>query len=338
MTALEQYQRLESTAVWRESRSDQRQEAMVALGEASLVIADKAGRPLAHWSLPAVVRRNPGDLPAVFSPGIDGEEELEIEDEAMINGIETVHSALSKRRSRPGRLRSWGVLATIAALVLLTVFWLPNAMQRYTASVVPEAKRVEIGKAVLEHVFRITGGECTARRPALALDRLRARLGLPLATRIAVLAGGSIETAHIPGGLILVNRILVEDHEIPEVVAGYVLAEHVRSKSGDPLLQLLEEAGIFATFRLLTTGQIPALALKRFGENLMVQKSRPIGDAQIVANFTRARIPTSPYAYAIDITGETTVQLLESDPFSEASAPAVLSDADWISLQEICGE
>jgi hypothetical protein len=51
-----------------------------------------------------------------------------------------------------------------------------------------------------------------------------------------------------------------------------------------------------------------------------------------------ANLRTTPYAYAVDITGETTLQLIEADPMSGKETRPVLSDADWLRLQGICGE
>ena len=71
MTALSKYQRLEASALWRDSISGQRRDVIVSLGDASLVITDKNERPLTHWSLAAVQRANPGAMPAVFHPDGD---------------------------------------------------------------------------------------------------------------------------------------------------------------------------------------------------------------------------------------------------------------------------
>ena len=105
MTALNEYQRLESTGIWRASPDEQRRDVMVSVGDASLVIYDSAGRPLGHWSLPAVIRLNVGTRPALFAPGPDAPEELEINEDEMIDAIEKVRKTIEKRRPRQGRLR-----------------------------------------------------------------------------------------------------------------------------------------------------------------------------------------------------------------------------------------
>ena len=79
-TALAQYQRLESTGLWRETPEAQRRELIVRMGEATLILSDpRSGAVVTHWSLPAVERLNPGVTPALFSPGEDAAETIEIE-------------------------------------------------------------------------------------------------------------------------------------------------------------------------------------------------------------------------------------------------------------------
>ena len=80
MTALKQYDRLEATGLWRPAPQDQRREVVLTFGDATLVISDNAMRPLAHWSLAAINRSNPGERPAIFLPGPDAAETLEIDD------------------------------------------------------------------------------------------------------------------------------------------------------------------------------------------------------------------------------------------------------------------
>ena len=57
MTALAQYQRLESSGVWRPSPEDRVRDVVVAFGDATLILRDpRSEEPLSHWSLPAVTR------------------------------------------------------------------------------------------------------------------------------------------------------------------------------------------------------------------------------------------------------------------------------------------
>ncbi|MDZ4136926.1 MAG: hypothetical protein U1D06_15250, partial [Paracoccaceae bacterium] len=170
MTALKKYQRLESSGLWRDGIAAQRREVIVNLGDTSLVLSDpKSEGVLVHWSLPAVARLNPGDLPARYAPGPDSTESLELDDADMIGALETVHAALEAARPHPGRLRNVIVAAVAVGLAGLGVFWLPGALVAHTASVLPPATRIEVGRLALADITRLTGQTCSARRGQQAL-------------------------------------------------------------------------------------------------------------------------------------------------------------------------
>lgn len=336
MTALSEYQRLEAAGIWRAKGSDQRRDVIVSLGNATLVIYDGAARPLAHWSLPALERINPGDTPALFRPGADSPEELEVSDPELLAAIDRIGRSLRRSRPHHGRLRLAILAGIIAAIVALGVLWLPGALVRHAASIVPDAKRADLGERLLIEVRRLTGKPCAAPLGAQALTALQSRLDISDG-RLAVLPGGIAKSAQLPGGLILLSHSLVEDHEDPAVAAGYVLAETVRAATRDPLEALLSHAGPGAAFQLLTTGDLPAPPLAAYAETLTTAPAWPVSDAALLTAFANAGVPSSPYAYAEDITGETTVTLIEADPVDPLTAIPVLRDADWVSLQAICG-
>ena len=150
MTALTKYQRLEAAGLWRPARDAQRREVVVSLGDATLTISDFHNQALAHWSLAAIERENPGNLPAIFHPDGDPDETLELAEgeTEMIAALERLRLAVDRARPRPGRLRLVGTLAVSALVIGLLVFWLPGAMRRHALDVVPMVKRMEIGEAL----------------------------------------------------------------------------------------------------------------------------------------------------------------------------------------------
>lgn len=338
MTALKQYQRLESFGIWHASPSDQRRDVIVQLGEATLTISDTNMRALSHWSLPAVQRLNPGETPACFGPGPDAPEVLELEDETMVAAIETVRRAVERGRAPPPRIRHLVLGSVVALLTAAFVVWLPGALVRQAVAVVPEAKRAEIGEALLEDIRRAAGSPCETTLGRRALDRLQVRLLPEAAGRVVVLAGGVQLSEHLPGGLILLNRALVEDYEEPAVAAGHILAEDQRAREQDPLRRLLEQAGALASIRLLATGNLTPETLEAHAEALLTAPPQRPADAALVARFAAADLPTTPYAYALDITGESTLPLIEADPVPPGSGRPLLADDDWVAVQGICGQ
>ncbi|AGI73295.1 hypothetical protein OA238_c33140 [Octadecabacter arcticus 238] len=337
MTALTEFARLESGGLWRAAPNDQRREVTVSLGNATLVISDNAERPLAHWSLPAVERMNVGERPALFTPASDGTETLEISDDLMIDAMEKIRKTVNRRRYRPGRLRNLGLLTTTAAIVGLAVFWLPDALIREAQSVVPGVKRAEIGATLLGHIQRVTGQTCRSQLGTQALADLHARaLGPDAGGQVFVVPSGPDTAIYLPGGLIVMNRDLIEDTEDPAAVGGHIIAAAAQLRLEDPLAALLKDSGIGTTFTLLTQGEIAPETLRTYAETLFANPPQRADDATLLDMFANAQLPSTPYAYAVDITGETTLSLIEADPMQGRPIREILSDADWISLQGIC--
>lgn len=337
MTALNEYQRLETSAIWRASPQDQRRDVIVSVGDATLVVHDGAGRPLAHWSLPAVERLNPGLRPALYRPGPDSPEELELTDPEMIAAIGRIQAAVERRRPHKGRLRYVLLAGALAALAAAALLWLPDALVRHAATVVPPAKRADLGARLLSEIRGIAGAPCGGELGRRALDQLETRL-LDGRGRLIVLRGGIPPTTHLPGGTILIDRALVETTEDPGIVAGYILAEAERLAREDPVETLLRRAGPIEALRLLTTGDLSDAALADFAGTLVDAAPEPVPDGALLRRFKAADVPATPYAFAVDPTGERTLALIEADPVDPVYAAPVLRDAEWVSLQGICGE
>ncbi|MEM7521062.1 MAG: hypothetical protein AAF307_08485 [Pseudomonadota bacterium] len=336
MTALKKYARLEATGLWRATPEDQRREVIVSIGDATLVISDTRDQALTHWSLAAVERANTESAPAVFFPNGDPGETLELPkaEGEMIAAIDTLRAAIENARPRPGRLRWVGVALSLLAVAWLAAFWLPGALRDHTLRVVPGVKRDAIGAALLTRIERVSGPQCTQAEGRAALSLLSVRLE---AGQLAVLPAMTKDTLHLPGDLIVINHAVIEDHEDPDVAAGYIVAELSLRDQADPLQDLLRVVGLRENFRLLTTGQLSAPALDRYAEHLMTIPASPIDSAALLARFGHAGLRSTPYAYAVDITGEETLSLIEGDPMAGKLTTPLISDANWLRVQAICG-
>jgi hypothetical protein len=337
MTALTRYQRLEATGLWRASVEDQRREVVVSVGDATLTISDLNDRALTHWSLAALERRNPGERPAIYSPDGDSGETLELGagEAEMIAALESLRRAVERARPHPGRLRQGMVLGVVAVFVALLVFWLPGALRRHTVAVVPPVKRLEIGTALLGRITRVGGSACTTPEAAPILARLAERTGM---RQLVVVRSGVADTLLLPGRIVVLNRTLIEGQEDPAVVAGYIMAEAVRAEADDPLAVLLRHGGVRAAFRLLTTGDLTRETLDRYAEHMLALPRPEVAEAPLLAAFAQRAIPSAPYAYARDITGESVLGLIEADPMAGRKLEPVLRDRDWVQLQSICGD
>lgn len=340
MTALTKYQRLEGQGLWRADPAEQRRNVVVALGDASLVIADlRSGAVLSHWSLPAVRRLNPSRVPAVYAPGEDAQTEtLELDDDTLIDALETIRSALVPRPRLRHLRRVLGAVAAVLA-VGLVVFWLPGALVSHTAGIVPSAKRAQIGREALEALTAAQPGARVCADPAgrQAMVTLRSRV-LGTGDRVAVVDGlPGLEAAHLPGRLVVIGRGLLERLDGPEALAGYMLAEILAAEADDPLRALLRHAGTRATFALLTTGNLPVEAFAGYAALRLTQPMAVPDAALLAARFDALGVPVSAYAVSLPETAAPLAQALADQPVSgERGTARLLSDGEWITLQGMC--
>ena len=334
MTVLAEYQRLEAEGIWRPGPEAQRRDVILSIGKATVTIGAANGTAITHWSLPAIQRLNPGETPALYSPGGDAPDTLEVNDSEMVEAIERVLAAI-RRKPPSGWFRRAALLAVLAGFIALMLIWLPGAITAYTASLVPQGARDAIGQSLLAETERLTGAPCSSPAGDRALAALADRMFPAEPTRLFVLPSALSETAHLPGDVILIGHRLVEDHETPDVLAGYLVAEDLRRRNGDPLARLLAAAPFRASLALLSKGRLRETDLQRMAEWLVAAPPPPVPDTDLIAEMADRQVETVAYAYARDISGETTMGLIEG---SSATVLPVLSDNDWIALQRICGE
>ena len=337
MTALRKYQRLEATGLWRDRPDARLREVVVGLRDATLILYDpKTEMALAQWSLPALVRLNPGAMPAMFAPDADGEEMVEVDDPDMIAALETVRSTLDRRRARPGRLRGVILTGTACAVVGLAVFWLPGRLMDYTAAMLPSVTQDALGQLALADVVKLTGFPCATANGTAAARNMARRINPTHPPHILVMRDGLNDPRPLPGDIVMLPATLIERADGPDAVAGFVIAEMLRAKGADPTQALLHHAGLVATVRLLASGVLTPDAVQGYGQALLATPVSAIAADPMLAAFSAAKITAAPYAYAIDPSGETTLPLIEADGFTTGSVPAVLDDAAWLELQSIC--
>jgi hypothetical protein len=338
VTALAKYRKLESRGLWRDLPEAQRREVVVNLGEATLVLSDpKSGAALTHWSLPAVERSNPGTVPALFTPGPDAAETLELDDPVMVAALDTVHRAIVAAQPRQGRLRGVIFGASAVGIVAGAVFWLPDALVARTAAMLPPATEEAIGDLVAADLTRLTGAPCAAPEGLAILKALSTRIfGAGLEPEVTVVRDGVTAALALPGNRIVVGEPLIALPDGPDVLAGHLVATRVGVDTADPMLPLLHHAGTLATLKLFATGALEPDAVAGYAETLRAAPPVPVSTDLLLVRLKAAGVAASPYAYALDPSGETTLPLIEADPFAAAPPPPLLSDQDWIALQDIC--
>lgn len=338
MTALTEFQRLEAQGSWRAAPGARLREVIVSVGDATLVLSDpKSDQPLSHWSLPAVVRLNPGEMPAIYAPDPDGADEtVEIDDQLMIAGIERVQRAIATRRAHPGRLRGGLTVLAVVAMLAALVMWLPDAIIRHAARIAPPAQARQIGNAVLADIERSTGAVCTRASGQAVLDWLAPRL-IGEQAAIRVVPGPLNGALRLPGDVYVLGGDLLEGSPGPEAAAGHLLAARLATAPETAARDALDHGGLTAVLRLMTLGDLPADSMRGYGETLL---SRPVprpDPAPLLAEMREAGVGSEAYARSIDPTGQSVPALIEGDPFRTTPPPKpLLTDQQWLALQQIC--
>ena len=334
MTVLAEYQRLEAEGVWRADADAQRRDIIVSIGEATLTLTDLNEVAVTHWSLPAIRRKNPGNRPAIYTPGDDAPETLEIADDEMIDAVEKVLRAVRRQGRHPGRLRAM-IYTSVAFLCLLAgLLWLPGALSQYASSIIPDASRHSIGARLTDDIERLTGTHCENPSASAALNRLTSRLFPDTDLSVMVLPSALDTTQHLPGRTLLASHKLVEDFETVDVLAGYLLAENLRRIEQDPFERLLQDAGLGAALGLLTTGDLPNDRVRAHAEQLIIMRRAPLEPGVLASAFKSAEIKPDAYLATINASADT-ANALNAASSTIASTP-LLTDSEWIALQQIC--
>lgn len=338
MTALKQFQRLEAQGSWRRTPDGPAHDVVVSLGDATLILSDPVTeRPLSHWSLPAVVRVDDGAVAAVYAPGTDGtDENVTIDDPLMIQAIARIKGAVASRRSRTGRLRgSLAVLGVLGVLAVL-VLWLPDALVAHAARIAPPAQARDMGTAILADLERQAGAVCARASGQAVLDHLAPTL-LTQEAVIRVLPEPLGGARRLPGDVYVIGSDLLRAAPGPEAAAAHLVAARLAVEDAQLRRAAMEHAGLLASLALMTVGHLPQTAMSGFGTALLSRPAPRPADADLLAALEERRIPVQPYALSIDPTGQSVRALIGNVPPGDAPAgPSLLTDEQWLALQQIC--
>jgi hypothetical protein len=291
MTALKAYERLECTGLWRSGPAMQRREVVVSCGQATLILTDMQNRPLAHWSLAAIDVQTHKEDAATLRPAPGSEESLEISDKTMLEALQKVQKAIDRSRPHPGRLRFILAVSSVVLLSFVTLIWGPQAMVSYASNVLPEAKRAQLGRALVERIGQLAGPYCTSpegiRSAALLVERLAPKAALEL----RVLPGQRTAPIVLPGGKVILFDNMVGQSDDPAVTAAYVAAAIATLNDADPLGLYLEDAGPFVSISLITSNELSNRQLDQLAKIALSDQRRPASATQPPAPTTLPALP-----------------------------------------------
>lgn len=332
-----QFDRLESLGLWKETDTSQKREVIVSFGKSSLVLYDIRNFPLTHWSFAALRCIHKKDGRMIYTPDQNSFETLEISDDTMNRAIQRVCKAVYYPRPHRGRIRVLFFGLGLICLGLLSKYWLPEALARHTSDLITQNKAQEIGKDMTAIIQTQTGPFCQSSRFDFITRKLESRLKLESEFILYIAHLDTRKSVHLPGGIILVDRSLIENFSQSDILAGYVLMEQVLYSEVPPFQRLFLNAGILSTLRFLTTGELDYRILKTY-VNMRITSSQRLPDIKkLQAAFQEKKISSQDFARVFDPTLETTQALMKENTVLDQQNQ-ILSDQEWLTLQSVCDD
>ena len=147
----------------------------------------------------------------------------------------------------------------------------------------------------------------------------------------------TIEAIHLPGKIIVISKALVEDFEDPDVLAGYVLAQIQREAKSNALDELMKQMNNIEIIQFLFGRSPDVSTLRGFSKDWIMKKQISVDPENLIKEFNKRAISALPYSYAIDVTGQSTQFMINSEQTSGNVKKPSLDDSAWLALQTICG-
>lgn len=337
MTALDEYQRLESTGLWRESNEDDPTEVLISFGKATLVLSTLDEAPLTHWSLSALTQVGQAGGAVVYSPDIDGEETLLISDSDMIGALERVKAAHGNNGRKSGRLRGALSIGALTAIAAWGYFTLPGLLEQHVAKNIPQEQAGLIGEELLADIKSRVGLECSNAQGTVAFNQLAAGLPGTGNMKLHVLELGALPTLALPGNRLLINKQAITAAQSPEEIAGWIAGELARAKNLPPLLNMTRQVSLMDNVLFLFRGgYTPETSVSLVAKLLNNPPAvRDPMDRETLGILKTAGISPAPFAEALARTGAEAarVKVFETAP---QGTKTVLDDQNWVALQGIC--
>ncbi|MEO0357509.1 MAG: hypothetical protein AAF386_04295, partial [Pseudomonadota bacterium] len=299
MTALHSYTRLECIGLWRPTPKDQRREAVVQLGTASLTILDSAGRPLAHWSLAAVDRVGLSDAQAViYRPHPDASDTLEIDDATMIAALDQIHTAVHARSKPPRKWGRWATLGIGVAACAIAALYAARVLPGYAAAILPDARAAELSVRLTDRLTDTVGPACQTPESDRALRNLTARLDALGDLTFVIVPSDETHVVALPAGHVVVPQGLLAQAASADVLAGHILVALSTAWVQDPAQTVFQDAGLLATARYVLGGQISDRAINNAADTMLTRTPTPLAGAAatLLQGFDALGVSASPFA------------------------------------------
>lgn len=369
MTALEHYARLEAVARYGDSASAGTREVVVSFGERTLVVVGMDDLPIAHWPLATLDVQHQGDGSVEIAPFDGGTERLLLDDPEMIEAIDVVAPRPPPPPVEvPPPKRRWAWMTIFAFAAAVVYFLVVPVVSGRVIDLIPVERENAIGLALQTQFMEglETGGTRACEEPEshavleALVDRVSAAPGAMPEIALIVLDHPSVFALSLPGNHLILFRGMITAADTPEELAGLIAHEVHHLRNRDPMQKILDAASIQETIHHIggdILGEpVPETALTVLLNQPYPAERETASDAHAEAELGEAEVPVARYGAFLgriarpasapppgpdytaahpDLTGRAAqfAQLATTDP---GEFTPVLSDRDWLVLQNIC--
>jgi Zn-dependent protease with chaperone function len=362
------------SGIFFDGNSSARQEVMVELAPADLVLRSRDGQLLAQWPYAELDQVHSPDQVLRLGRGRESLARLEIRDPVFAAAIDDKAAAVDRTGGVQRRMSmKVAALVVVAAASIgsMALFALPTLAARLTP-LLPFGVERKLGQAVDAQLRASLGsdvagtplecGEAAGERPGRAalsalVARLEAEAALPMPLRAGVMRRKEPNAIALPGGQIYVFEGLIAKAQTPDELAGVIAHElgHVARRDG--VKALLETAGLSFLFGMLfgdfVGGGAIVIAARSVLQSSYSRETEAAADAYAVALMNRVGGKAEALGFLlsrIDALHGAGPAILRDHPHTAERVASIrslakpgagrplLDDVQWASLKNVCAE
>ncbi|BCJ91029.1 metalloendopeptidase [Terrihabitans soli] len=339
-------------AVFYDGASNRKHRVELQAGEKLDIVED--GVVLDAWVFQDI-RRVDGDmalrLTSISAPPLA---RIDIDDAATaerLNALLPKTEHLQEKRQTV-RIIGWS-LAAIASIILMILYGIPFVAERLTP-LVPRDLETRLGEAVDSQFLSLTGAKtCSGIQGRRAFAKLMQKINGGHPVEAEVLSLDMVNAVTLPGDKVYLFKGMLEKAESVDEIAGVMAHEvgHARHRHG---LETLIQTGGTSYLLGLLFGDITGSTAVIFAAQSLLDASHSrdaeteADDFAVEAMTKLGRSPVPLGEFLKRLTGDQTATILDSHPVSserlarirqsdvKTTGPALLTDAEWDALKDIC--
>ena len=339
MTVYPGFEVLECKGSWARGQESQSQEVIVQFGQESITIRSGDETVLTHWSLYFIQEIDESHNGVTFSPDPDSGEWLMIRDPLMIGALRG--ETIIKKPVETPRFSlgvSWSMIALILMIATAGAYFGADRLLEVSANLVAANNRSIIGENIYLSIHGTETRQCESDGGTRALDKLQGLLAPDERLDIRLLDGIPFLSRSLPGSIVILNSELLDRHDGPEVVAGFILLESERLRVKDPLLPFLEFTGPMRLFDIALGRPIADEHYLSYSRQLLASPLVPVDYGTLLERFEQADFPSRHFTNVIAFLDGADEGISAAGSYELTPYTPLLMDDEWQILRAICHE